>query len=265
MTGGMANASGHTGAGEYSLVENMMASVALLFFVCAVLSRTSVAADQPRLDTRDDRINYSIGYQVGGDIRRQQLQARPDSLLKGIRDAVNGDRPELTQAEMSATLAALSQRLEVKRQQQQRRIATENLAKGEAFLLENAGRSGVVTTASGLQYKIISQGTGDSPGRRDRVRVHYTGRLIDGTEFDRSADPKAAAFALDQVIAGWSEALRMMREGARWRLYIPPQLAYGDRRVGAIPPNSVLVYDIELVDVSPAGAGRQAGGASTDD
>lgn len=257
----MTNESGSTGAGEFNLMEKMRASVVLLFFVCAVLPLTGVAADQPQLQTRDDRINYSIGYQVGGDIRRQQLEARPAILLKGIRDAVKGDRPQLSKAEMNATMAALSQRLEAKRQQQQRRLASENLARGEAFLLENSGRSGVKTTASGLQYKVISKGTGDRPGKRDRVKVHYTGRLIDGSEFDSSRQRKqAASFAINQVISGWTEALLMMREGARWQLFIPAKLAYGDRSVGRIPPNSTLIFDLELISVDATGTQERVGG-----
>ena len=222
-------------------------------------SMTCASGDALQLVTKDDRTGYSIGYQVGGDFRRQQLEARPALLLKGIQDAVSGTPPLMTRGEMHQVLAALNRQLVAEQNRQKNRTASENLAKSRAFMRENASKKGIKTTASGLQYKVIRAGNGDRPGRQERVTVHYSGRLIDGSEFDSSRNRnEPASFNVDQVISGWTEALLMMREGARWQLFIPPQLAYGGRRTGRIPANSALVFDVELISVSSPRPDAQA-------
>lgn len=234
----------------------MMISRLLLAMLLTGLSVAGKAEDRPKLETEKDKISYSIGYQVGGDFRRQQLEARPEVILQGIQDAMSGGQPHMTQTEMRATLSALGQRVAAERQQQQSRQSSETLEKGKAFMQENAGKEGVKTTASGLQYKVIKQGAGITPGKNDRVTVHYRGSLIDGTEFDSSySRNKPATFGVSQVISGWTEALMMMQEGSEWQLFIPAELAYGERRVGRITPNSTLIFDVLLISVTAAEAG----------
>jgi len=158
----------------------------------------------------------------------------------------------MTDEEMRNTLVSLKQRTSSDEQEAGQQPAQDNLAKGEAFLAENATREGVTTLPSGLQYKVIEAGSGPSPKRTDQVTVHYRGTLIDGTEFDSSySRNKPATFRLDRVIPGWTEGLQLMQQGAKWQLYIPAGLAYGESGSGArIPPNSALVFDVELIKVN---------------
>jgi FKBP-type peptidyl-prolyl cis-trans isomerase len=145
----------------------------------------------------------------------------------------------------------LAQRVSAEQQQERRQQGAEALKSGEAFLAENAAKAGVKTLPSGLQYKVIQSGSGASPKATDKVTVHYRGTLIDGTEFDSSySRNKPATFGVNQVIPGWTEALQLMQEGDKWELYIPPKLAYGERGAGSrIPPNSTLIFEVELLSV----------------
>jgi FKBP-type peptidyl-prolyl cis-trans isomerase FklB len=167
-----------------------------------------------------------------------------------MQDAIAGEKPLMTPKEMRSTLAGLSQRVAADKRDRHKQVAEQNLANGQAFLAENADKEGVKTTASGLQYKVIEAGSGESPKASDSVTVHYRGTLIDGTEFDSSySRNKPATFRVDRVIPGWTEALKMMKPGAKWQLFIPPGLAYGERGPGPIPPNSTLIFDVELISV----------------
>jgi FKBP-type peptidyl-prolyl cis-trans isomerase FklB len=158
----------------------------------------------------------------------------------------------MTDEEMRNTLVSLEQRTASAAQEAGQQAAQDNLASGEAFLAKNATLEGVTTLPSGLQYKVITAGNGPSPKRTDQVTVHYRGTLIDGTEFDSSyARNQPATFRLDRVIPGWTEGLQLMQQGARWQLYIPARLAYGESGSGErIPPNSALVFDVELIKVN---------------
>lgn len=210
------------------------------------------AAEPLELKTENDKINYSVGYQLGGDFRRQEVEIKPDMLLQGIEDAISGGKPLLDEQERRATLTALAQRVKAAQQEKLQQQAADNLKTGEAFLAENSGKEGVTTLPSGLQYKVITAGTGKSPQKSDKVTVNYRGRLIDGTEFDSSySRNKPATFGVGQVIPGWTEALQLMKEGDRWQLFIPPGLAYGERAVGGkIPANSTLIFEVELLSVN---------------
>lgn len=210
------------------------------------------AADEPlELKTANDRINYAVGYQMGGDFKRQGVAINPQAMIRGIQDALSDEKPLMTTQEMRSTLVALKRRVVSEQRAKLKQQAEENLRAGEAFLAENAKKEGVKTTASGLQYKVLKAGTGKTPAKGDSVTVHYRGRLIDGTEFDSSySRGEPITFKSDRVIAGWTEALLMMQEGAKWELYIPAKLAYGARGAGdRIPPNSALIFDVELIKV----------------
>ncbi|MGD8854412.1 MAG: FKBP-type peptidyl-prolyl cis-trans isomerase [Gammaproteobacteria bacterium] len=216
----------------------------------ALLAGLATAGEKVELKSENDKLNYSVGYQLGGDFRRQDVEINPEIVVRGMQDAIAGEKPLMTPKEMRSTLAGLSQRVAADKRDRHKQVAEQNLANGQAFLAENADKEGVKTTASGLQYKVIEAGSGESPKASDSVTVHYRGTLIDGTEFDSSySRNKPATFRVDRVIPGWTEALKMMKPGAKWQLFIPPGLAYGERGPGPIPPNSTLIFDVELISV----------------
>jgi len=193
-------------------------------------------------------INYSVGYQVGGDFKRQNVKMDEKALLKGIEDALNNGRPQISNEKMRATLISLKKRILTsqyqERQQKQQRFRDEGLS----FLKENGQKQDVTTLASGLQYKVLRSGKGKIPKQQDTVSVHYRGTLIDGTEFDKSmTKDKPAQFRVDKVIPGWTEALQLMKEGDKWKIFLPPTLAYGERGPLA---DRTLVFDVELVKVN---------------
>jgi FKBP-type peptidyl-prolyl cis-trans isomerase FklB len=187
-----------------------------------------------------DKVNYSLGYEAGRDLARDGLELVPKMLMKGAEDAVSGAKPLVKATERRAALA------EIKTQRE-----GENLERAQAFLAANAEKEGVKTRPSGLQYKEIRAGEGKTPGPGDSVTVSYRGTLIDGSEFDSSYKRgQPATFQVKRVIKGWAEALQQMKEGAKWELYIPPDLAYGKRgRDKRIPPNSALIFEVELISV----------------
>ena len=221
--------------------------------VLSVVLLSGVCSASGNLDLKDEkvRLSYSVGYQVGGDFKRQGVDINPELLLKGVQAALTGKQPLMAPQEMRSTLVEL-QKTVLAFQDQKRRVQMENnLSRGKAFLAENANKEGVMTLPSGLQYKVIAEGSSRTPGKTDTVTVHYRGTLIDGTEFDSSySGGKPATFRVDRVIAGWTEALQLMKEGAKWQLFIPPELGYGDRSTGRIEPNSTLIFDVELISVN---------------
>jgi len=217
-----------------------------------LVSGISMAGEQVELKTENDKINYSVGYRIGGNFEQQEVEMKPDMLLQGVEDATSDGKPLMTEQEMNTVLTSLANRVKAAQMEQMKKQGAENLNTGEAFLAENSGKEGVTTLPSGLQYKVITAGTGKSPQKSDKVTVHYRGTLIDGTEFDSSySRNKPATFGVGQVIPGWTEALQLMKEGDKWELVIPSKLAYGERRASAkIPPNSTLIFEVELISVN---------------
>jgi FKBP-type peptidyl-prolyl cis-trans isomerase FklB len=223
-------------------------SIAIVGLVAA--GSVCMAGEQPDLATENDRINYSLGYQVGGDMKRQQVEVDGDILLRGIRDAMNGTTPVLSEEDMHKTLIELKRKVVALQAQERAAEQQKNLQAGEAFLAENAKQDGVVVLASGLQYRVLEPGNGKQPAATDTVTVHYRGTLVDGTEFDSSySRNKPATFRADRVIKGWQEALQLMQEGAKWELFIPAKLGYGERGAGKIKPNSTLIFEVQLIKV----------------
>lgn len=222
-----------------------------IFFFSLILSFSVCLAGED-LDMKNEkvRLSYSVGYQVGSDFLRQGKDINPEVLKKGVLDAMSGNEPRITHKEMRMVLTELQRDIVASQEKKMREEAEKNLEAGRAFLAENGKKEGVKTLPSGLQYKVITEGTGKRPGKTDSVTVHYKGTLIDGTLFDSSyRRKKPATFAVNGVIAGWTEALQLMKEGAAWKLFIPPELAYGDKRTGIIAPNSTLIFEVELVSV----------------
>jgi FKBP-type peptidyl-prolyl cis-trans isomerase FklB len=211
----------------------------------SLLATIGVADDQPQLDEAD-RISYSVGYQMGEDFKKQGVELRPDTLKRGLEDAAN--EASMTPEDMQATLASLKQKILAQTRMEQAEQAQNYREEGRIFLAENAGREGVKTTDSGLQYKILKAGTGKTPAASDSVTVHYRGTTIDGKEFDsshRKGEP--VTFRVDEVIPGWTEALQLMKEGGKWQLYIPPDLAF--HRGGPLEHRTIL-FDVELISVN---------------
>lgn len=207
------------------------------------------------LKTFKDSVSYIIGANTGAQFK-QALGDNPDEFFdidvyeQGVRTALT-DSVEMPQEVMQQVMQKFQMQLREQQQKEQEAKATENKEKEEAFLKENAAKDGVQTTESGLQYKVIEDGTGDSPSATDQVEVNYEGKLLDGTVFDSSYDRgEPATFGVNQVIPGWTEGLQLMKEGAKYEFYIPSELAYGQRGSGAkIAPGSTLMFTVELIDV----------------
>lgn len=216
------------------------------------------AADNQKNDQNNNqkedqkgRASYSVGYRVGGDMKLQGIEINAKVLLKGVEDAIAGNEPLLNRQEMRDVLLSLQAKVVHDQEKKVVEEAAGNLAAGKKFLEENTRRPGVVTLPSGLQYRIIREGTGRRPKPDDPLTVHYRATLIEGTEVDSSISRgKPATFRTDGVIPGWKEALLLMNEGAKWQLFLPPALAYGQRRNGHIGPNSTLIYELELLSVN---------------
>ncbi|MBO6059819.1 MAG: FKBP-type peptidyl-prolyl cis-trans isomerase [Bacteroidaceae bacterium] len=192
-----------------------------------------------------DKISYALGLGIGQQLKNMNIENFSiESFAKSIADVMSGAKTEMTAVEAQKMLNEYFQEKEAQ-------DAKKNIEAGKAYLKENGSREGVVTTASGLQYEVLQKGTGKSPKATDKVRCHYEGRLTDGTVFDSSYQRgEPADFGLNQVIAGWTEGVQLMKEGAKYRFHIPYLLGYGERGAGAsIPPYATLVFDVELIKV----------------
>ena len=194
-----------------------------------------------------DKLSYALGMNVGYSYLASGISnLQVDDFAQGVKAVMEQAEPALSIDEAKTIINDFFMQL----QEQINKAAGETLKKGEEFLAENAKRPGIVTLPSGLQYEVLSAGTGRKPSATDRVQCHYHGTLIDGTVFDSSVQRgEPAVFGVNQVIPGWVEALQLMPEGSRWKLYIPSKLAYGERQAGSIPPNSALVFEVELIKV----------------
>lgn len=199
-----------------------------------------------------DKLSYALGMSMGHNFKGSGIKAiNADDFAAGVAAVYDGTKPAMSYDEAKRIVQDFFTNLEKEMQAEAAKAGAENLKIGEAFLSENAKREVVTTTASGLQYEVIRKGAGDRPAASDRVEVHYTGKLIDGTVFDSSVERGVpATFGVTQVIPGWVEALQLMREGDKWRLYIPSTLAYGENGAGGvIGPNMTLIFDVELLRV----------------
>jgi FKBP-type peptidyl-prolyl cis-trans isomerase FklB len=202
----------------------------------------------PQLKDQKDKVSYSIGMQIGFNLARQKVDINPDILAAGIKDSL-ANKPQLTPDQVKDVMAQFEKDME----QKQKQLGEKNKTDGEKFLADNKNKPGVKTTASGLQYKVEKEGTGAQPKPTDMVTVNYRGTLIDGTEFDSSYKRgQPATFPVNGVIKGWTEALQLMKQGAKYQLFVPANLAYGERAMGPdIGPNSTLIFEVELMDVKP--------------
>ena len=202
------------------------------------------------LSDEKSRVSYAIGMMLGHNWQQQGLEVDPDMAAHAIKDVQSGGTTLLSQAEMQETLTEFQKTFKVKQQKMQAEKAEKSKAEGEAFLSKNKSSAGVITLPDGLQYTVLAEGTGAMPAASDVVSVNYRGTLLDGTEFDSSYKRgQPAQFPVNGVIKGWTEALQKMKTGSKWKLFIPSDLAYGENGQRGIPPNSVLVFEVELLSV----------------
>jgi len=230
-----------------------MKNVLISFFCFGLFFSVCFADDKVELKDEKDKVSYSIGYQIGGDFKGKGVELNPALLVKGIQDSIAGTAPIMTPEEMSNTIFELRKKITAADIEQRRKTAEKNLSEGKKFMEENAKKEGVKTLPSGLQYKVIKEGSGAMPKATDTITAHYRGTTIDGAEFDSSySRGEPAAFQLNMTIKGWIEALQLMKEGAKWQIFIPPDLAYGEQELGRIQANSTLIFEVELISVKTA-------------
>lgn len=217
------------------------------------LASICLAQDKPQLKDQKDKASYSIGYDIGATFKKQNIDLNADALMAGMKEALAGKEGAMTKEERDKTLEAFQKEMMEKQVAASKEAATKNAAEGEKFLAENKKKEGVKTTASGLQYKVLKEGTGAAPKETDTVVTNYKGTLLDGTEFDSSYKRnEPATFPVNRVIKGWTEALQLMKPGSKYQLFIPAVLAYGERGAGRdIGPNSTLIFEVELLSIKP--------------
>lgn len=252
-----------------------MKQLSALFVTAALLggSGAALAQDQPKAATPppaqpqaqgqaakpvalQDRASYIIGLNLGQSLKAQEVPITVDLIVQGLRDGLGGGTALLTPEEIQAAMQEFQQQLMSQQQAKREAAGAKNMQESQAYLDQNKAKAGVKTTASGLQYEVVKEGSGESPKPTDKVTVHYRGTLPDGTVFDSSYDRnEPATFPVNGVIAGWVEALQLMKPGAKYKLVIPPALAYAERGAGNdIGPNQVLIFDVELLSIDKTAA-----------
>jgi FKBP-type peptidyl-prolyl cis-trans isomerase FklB len=201
--------------------------------------------------TYSQQVSYMLGQNIGNDLRENQIDCNLENLMAGISDALRGAPPKWNDAQLAACRQRFEQEMQRKSTSRLQTMADQNAKQSAQFLAENGKQEGVQTTSSGLQYKVLKQGSGASPALTDVVRCHYRGTLLDGTEFDSSYSGEPAEFPVNRVIPGWTEALQKMKVGDKWQLFVPADLAYGMQPPGPpIEPNSLLVFEVELLGIN---------------
>ena len=227
----------------------------LIVATSLLLSPLALAADA-QLKDQKDKVSYSIGLDIGTTLKRQLIDVNADFLNTGIQDGLSGKKPLLTEEETKATMAAFQKEMMEKQAAAKKATGEKNAAAGTKFLAENKTKEGVKTTASGLQYKVLKEGSGASPKASDTVKVNYRGTTIEGTEFDSSYKRgEPASFPVNRVIKGWTEGLQLMKVGSKYQFFVPADLAYAERGAGSdIGPNATLIFDVELLGITPAEA-----------
>ncbi len=229
---------------------------AIAVFCLCFIAMQACSGEKPKegttmLKTQKDKVSYGIGVQIGKNMKDQKIDIDMKILAEALKAAFTGAKLSMTDEEISQTMQQFQTEMMAKQEAEAKSQSSEARKKGEAFLAENKTKPGVKSTASGLQYIVITEGTGPIPKAESTVSVHYTGTLLDGKKFDSSVDRGTPAeFPVGGVIKGWTEALQLMKVGSKWKLFIPTDLAYGDRGApGAIGPGEVLVFEVELLAI----------------
>ena len=229
-----------------------IASLVVLVFLSGIAS----AEEAVSLKTQKDKISYLIGRDAGSNLKAQSIDIDPDIFMKGFKEALSGNKSSLSDDETREAMTVFKDEMMKKHAEDVKKVTEKNKKEGEAFLAENKKKEGVVTLPSGLQYKVIKEGDGQTPKETDTVTVNYRGTLIDGTEFDSSYKRNApATFQVKGVIPGWAEALQLMKVGSKWQLFVPADLAYGEKGAGSvIGPDATLIFEVELLSFSGPGS-----------
>jgi FKBP-type peptidyl-prolyl cis-trans isomerase FklB len=229
----------------------MKTSLIKVLVISAMALGTSSALAATKLNSEKDKISYMIGYQIGSNFKRDGLEVDLNMVLNGMKEATTGVASPLSAEESQKLMTDLQKGLQAKAESKQKADGEKNAKEGKAFLEENAKKKDIVKLPSGMQYKELTAGKGDSPKATDTVKTHYRGTLINGTEFDSSYKRgQPATFPVNGVIKGWTEALQLMKPGAKWQLFIPSELAYGEGGAGeSIGPNSTLIFEVELLSI----------------
>jgi FKBP-type peptidyl-prolyl cis-trans isomerase FklB len=212
----------------------------------------TAAAGGSAFKSQKEKVSYAIGMQIGAGLKQNGVDVDPQALSAAIRDTITGAKPQLSETEMRETLTAFGNEMQSKQGAANKVAGEKSRQEGTAFLATNKAKDGVKTLPDGLQYKVLTAGTGPKPAATDTVKVHYKGTLINGTEFDSSYKRgEPATFPVNGVIKGWTEALQLMPVGSKWQLFIPADLAYGDRGApgGTIPPGATLIFEVELLGI----------------
>lgn len=225
----------------------------LLLLPALFFGPLAMAADTTAPTTEMDKLSYSLGVKTGENFASQEIQVNTQQFANGLSDALSNKKPLMTDQQMQDTIMQFQEKQIAKITARDKKVAAENLVKSNKFFADNKKKKDVKTLSSGLQYTEITAGNGTPPKIGDTVTVNYRGTLLNGTEFDSSYSRKEpTTFPLENLIPGWLEALQMMKPGSKWKLYVPPQLAYGDKGAGRIiEPNSALIFEVELVSVQP--------------
>ncbi|MBM4160332.1 MAG: FKBP-type peptidyl-prolyl cis-trans isomerase [Ignavibacteria bacterium] len=228
-----------------------MRSAPLAVIILTLLPFVTTAQQKASLKSQRDKVSYTIGLDIGRNLKRQLIDVDLNLFMQGIKDGLTDAKALLSDNEAQEVMMTFQKEQMAKLNENAKKLGEKNKKEGEAFLAENKKKPGIVTLPSGLQYKIIKEGTGRNPKTTDTVVTHYRGTLLDGKEFDSSYKRgEPATFPLNGVIRGWTEALQLMKPGSKWQLFIPPQLAYGERGAGQdIGPNATLIFEVELLAV----------------
>ncbi len=229
-------------------MKNVLIAMLLLATV-SITAQDDNTKTQPMLNNESDSLSYFLGLSLGYDFQTLPFEADPDLIIEGLSGALKGTAP-YDQQQSQTIFRTLQMAIQAKEQEGANTASLETQHEGEKFLKENAAREGILITSSGLQYEVLVKGDGPMPADTSEVEVHYEGTLLDGTVFDSSYERgESVSFPLNRVIAGWTEGVQLMPVGSTYMLYIPSELAYGDRDSGPIPPNSVLIFKIELLGI----------------
>ncbi len=206
--------------------------------------------DEPTIQSWKDKVSYAFGVDLGRNLVRQRSDLNVDLLMKALADALAGNKLIMTDDEVTATLKTFEAQQKHDFEHAKMMVGAKNKKAVETFVAENVKKEGVITLPNGLQYRVLKQGDGKTPALDDRVVCHYRGTLVDGTEFDSSyRRNQPATLPVKGLIAGWTQALQLMPVGSRWQIFIPPQLAYGEKIVGGIGPNAMLIFEVELISI----------------
>lgn len=222
-------------------------------YVCAIAQQPNTSPAKVEFKTQQERLSYAIGYQIAMNLKEQETEYDLAMLYKGMSDVLKGQPVAMTDAEVRQVILEWRKQVQAIQLKKRQELAEKTASESKAFLAANAKKQGIKVLPSGLQYRVVKEGSGKSPTMTDTVKVNYKGRLVNGTEFDSSYKRgEPAQFPLNAVIKGWAEALQLMKPGAQYEIFIPPDLAYGENGNGPIPPNAVLIFDVELLEVLKA-------------